>query len=208
MYNTPKIHILGDGVVKKMYLLMIVFTVIFAGCTSTSKTQPVNSVAETQKDESPIEPKEEPKEENEVQEIKVGDVISGNSCEITVNSAELTYDVVPDNTSGFYTHYQSDQGKVYISVDVSAKNIAKQNLLCDEIMQVTADYNNGYTYSAFPVVDDSSTGFTYANISQIDPLETKGMKYLIDCPQEVEESTNPLYLIFTLDKKDYKLVIR
>lgn len=75
-------------------------------------------------------------------------------------------------------------------------------------MQVKADYNNGYTYDSFTVVDDPTTGFTYSNISTIDPLETKGMRFLIDCPKEVEESQNPLFLIFTVDDKDYKLVIR
>lgn len=65
-----------------------------------------------------------------------------------------------------------------------------------------------YTYTGYAIVDDSTVGFTYANISQVDPLETKGMRYLIDCPEEVEQTANPLFLIFTLDQKDYKLVIR
>lgn len=72
-------------------------------------------------------------------------------------------------------------------------------------MQIT---NDGNTYSGFPIVEDSVTSFTYANISQVDPLETKGMKYLIDCPEEVEKTTNPLFLILTLDNQEYKMVIR
>ena len=75
-------------------------------------------------------------------------------------------------------------------------------------MDVKADYNDGFTYDGFAVVNDSSTGFTYSNISTIDPLETKGMRFLIDCPKEIEESQNPLFLIFTVGSKDYKLVIR
>ena len=128
--------------------------------------------------------------------------------EIKINSVELTYDVLPDDTSGFYTHYAADAGKVYIAVDASVTNKAKQNLDCDKIGKIIADYNSGYTYRGFVVVKDSNTGFTYANITSIDPLETKGIKWLIECPEEVEISSNPLFLEFTINGGKYKLVIR
>ena len=147
-------------------------------------------------------------QENNAQTVSVGDKIVTDSMEIKINSVELTYDVLPDNTSGFYTHYAADAGKVYIAVDASVTNKAKQNLDCDEIGKIVADYNNGYTYRGFIVVKDSSTGFTYANITSIDPLETKGVKWLIECPEEVEMSSNPLFLEFTINGGKYKLVIR
>ena len=147
-------------------------------------------------------------QENIVQSVNAGDKIITDYMEIKINSVELTYDVLPDDTSGFYTHYAADAGKVYISVDASVTNKAKQNLACDEIGKIVADYNNGYTYRGFVVVKDSNTGFTYANITSIDPLETKGIKWLIECPEEVETSSNPLFLEFTINSGKYKLVIR
>ena len=88
--------------------------------------------------------------------------------------------------------------------------MGKQNLACDEILKATADYNNGYTYSGFPVAEDSNTGFTYANITSINPLETLGVHYLFKCPQEVEESSNPLFIIIepSLSKDSYILTVR
>lgn len=147
-------------------------------------------------------------QENKPQIISVGDKIILDTMEIVINSVELTYDVLPDDTSGFYTHYAADTGKVYISIDASITNTAKQNLGCDDIGRVIADYNNGYTYRGFTVVKDKSTGFTYANITSIDPLETKGIKWLVECPQEVDESSNPLFLEFTIANGKYKLIIR
>lgn len=140
--------------------------------------------------------------------IKKGEVLESESCKIYVNNVKLSYDVLPKNTSSFYTHYASESGQVYIDISVDVKNIQKQNLNCDRIMDVTADYNNGYTYSAFAVVEDNNTGFTYASISDISPLETQGMRYLIDCPQEVAETSYPLFLTFELGDKTYKYVIR
>ncbi len=130
--------------------------------------------------------------------------------EITINKAELSYDILPDDTSGFYNHYEADPGNVYIHLDLDVKNLAKQNLPCDEIIKATADYNGGYTYSGQAVPEDGSTRFTYANITSIKPLQTLGVHFLFQCPQEVAESQNPLSI--TLEpsgtKDSYVLTIR
>ncbi len=149
-----------------------------------------------------------PAEQEKVKEILLGDTIITETMEVTINSVELTYDVLPDDTSGFYTHYEPDEGNVYISVDASVKNTAKKNLSCDEIGKIMADYNDGFTYNGSVVVKDSSTGFTYANISTVKPLETVGIKWLIQCPQEVEETENPLFLILKLSGENFKYTIR
>lgn len=126
--------------------------------------------------------------------INEGDTITTDTMEITINKVELTYDVLPDDTSGFYTHYEADAGNVYLHIDADVKNIAKQNLPCDSIAKLTADYNNGYTYSGNAVPEDSTTGFTYANITTIKPLATLGVHFIFKCPQEVAENTNPLFV--------------
>ncbi len=142
--------------------------------------------------------------------IAVGGVITTDAMEITINKAELSYDVLPDDTSGFYTHYAADPGNVYIHLDVDVKNLGKQNLPCDEIMKTTADYNGGYTYGGQAVPEDANTGFTYANITSINPLQTLGVHFLFQCPQEVAESQNPLSIMLEpSDTKDsYVLTIR
>lgn len=131
--------------------------------------------------------------------LNVGDIIKANGIEITIKKIELTYDVLPDDTSGLYTHYASDKGNVYIHIDTDVKNTAKQNLPCDEIMSVTADYNNGYKYYSHVIPEDSVTGFTYSSITSIKPLKTLGVRFLIDCPDEVDKSDNPLILKFKID---------
>ena len=142
--------------------------------------------------------------------IAIGEVITTDTMEIKINKAELSYDVLPDDTSGFYTHYEADAGNVYLHLDVDVKNLGKQNLPCDEIMDVTADYNGGFTYSGQAIPEDGTTGFTYANITTINPLESIGDHFLFQCPQEVEETQNPLFI--TLEpsgtEDSYVLTIR
>lgn len=179
-------------------IMVLVLCISVCGCGDVT--------VETDSDAPSVEQKDET--QNAATTIKSGDKLVTDTKEIAINSVELTYDVLPDDTSGFYTHYEAEAGKVYICVDADVTNKAKQNLNCGDIGTVKANYNDGYTYSGFVIVDDATTGFTYANITNIDPLETKGIKWLIECPQEVEESTNALFLEIKIDGKEFIYTIR
>lgn len=177
--------------------------------TQTVAENDTSSIEETE--EIPVETEETPIENEETENIiSVGDTIVTDGMEITIDNVQLTYEVLPDNKSDFYSYYAADSGEVYIDLDVSVKNLQKQQLNCDEVLSATADYNNGYTYSCFSVVEDSTLGFNYSSITYISPLETMDMRYLFDCPQEVEETQNPLFItIRPSDSLDeYKLIIR
>ena len=163
-----------------------------------STPQPGNSSSTVSEQSSQAASSEAP-EEPEIPEIKVGDTIEAEEiCEFTVNHVTFTYDVLPDHMDVIYNHYEAEKGKIYLDIDVSIKNLSKNNLPCDEVAEITLDYNDGYTYQAFPVVEDSQTGFTYANISSIDPLETVEMRYLVDCPIEVYVNENSADIFMTI----------
>jgi len=217
---------------KKLHLMIILIICIgLIGCSALQEQAKTNTtsdelkkleekIAELEKENKKLKEQLEQnkpgldideadnKTDGAIAEIKKGDTIKTDRMEITIKKIELTYDVLPDVTDGFYTHYPADSGHVYIHIDTDVKNIQKQKLNCDDIMLVEADYNNGFTYNSFAVPESTSTGFTYANITSIDPLQTLGVRFLIDCPQEVEETDNPLVLILTVDKKKYKYTIR
>lgn len=188
---------------KVIISIMLALNIMAVGCSSQGGEQPTNEGG-TNNDVETV--KEAPKEE--IENIKIGDVITTDRMEITIKNIEFSYDILPDDTSSFYTHYPAESGQVYIHIDTDVKNIQKQDLGCDDIMQVVADYNDGYTYNGSAIPEDSSTGFTYANIESIKPLASLGVRFLVECPQEVEEADNPLFLILKVDNKDYKYTMR
>ncbi len=213
---------------KQKILIAFALTLALSGCSAPTTTDPNNSaeleslkaqVEELKKENDHLKTQLAAVPETTVPEteapqkgtpVTVGETITTNNMEFTIKKVELTYDVLPDDTSSFYTHYEADAGNVYIHVDADVKNTGKQNLPCDELIKTTADYNGGYTYSGQAVPEDSTTGFTYANITSIKPLETLGVHFLFKCPQEVEETTNPLFItIEPVGTKDsYILTIR
>lgn len=152
---------------------------------------------------------EKGKEKKEVQTITIGQTISTENYEATLNKVELSYDVQPENPPSYYNHYPAESGQVYVHVDMDIKNLQKQDMECDEIYSVVVDYNNGFTYKSFAVAEDTDGDFTYANITSVTPLQTMGVHALVDCPQEVETSSGLLYITITfMDGSQYKYVIR
>ncbi len=183
---------------KKIFTI-IMLTLVLSGCGKQK---------ENTTDKKELEKKVVEAPKKETRQLKVGDTIKTSKSEITIKKIEFSYNVLPDDTSNAYTHYPAESGKVYIHIDTDVKNIQKQQLKCEEIMTVIADYNNGYEYKANVVPEDASLGFTYANITTIDPLVTLGVRFLIDAPQEVEESKNPLKLVFDIDGEKYEYIMR
>lgn len=194
----PKILLAVFGGVLLFVIIVGVVSSMFSA-TSDKSSQTTSATSE-----ATISPEPTPQENV----VTIGNTIYSNSCEVTIDDVQLSYDVLPREKGSFYTHYPADSGEVYIDVAVTVKNVQKQQIRCDGVMKVTAQYNDGYNYSSFPVVEDTTLGFTYANISAIDPLQSQGMRYLIECPQEVEETDNPLAITINLDGENYKYIIR
>ncbi|MCI8370911.1 MAG: hypothetical protein HFI75_00655 [Lachnospiraceae bacterium] len=190
---------------KRILPILLTTIMLFsAGCTQQNNSTNKNP---TTPSESTPEATVVATAEDTGTPITVGSTITTNDMEITINKAELTYDVLPDDTSGFYSHYEADAGNVYLHLDTNIKNLAKQNLSCDKLGTVTADYNGGYTYTGQAIPEDSTTGFTYANITSIKPLETLGVHFIFKCPQEVAETQNPLFITFEPSNSSDRYII-
>lgn len=196
----------GILTMKKIILTVLICALCLLLC-ACAVNQPANTDDNTlsqQKTENQVEVESTEEtttktNKKEIKKISIGETITTDSFEFTLNKVELSYDVKPDNPPTWYSHYQADNGQVYIYVNASVKNLKKQSINCDEIYSVKADYNGGYEYSGYNIVTDTDGDFTYANITSLTPLQTLGVHCLIDCPEEVETSDNPLVLTIELN---------
>ena len=193
---------------KRKLLNLGIICCILVGCNDTQNNanqQIVEKSEITSSETTEITTEKKP----EYKTLNIGDTIKTENKEITVNSVELVKEVLPPKRDGYYNYYEADEGKIYIHISTSVKNLEKQAIYCDEALDITADYNEGYTYYGFSTVEDKSSGFTYSNITLIDPLSTQNIHYIIDCPEEVKNNTEaPLFLIFNIENEEYKLTIR
>lgn len=149
------------------------------------------------------------KKDEGIPEIKLGQTISTEDYDFTLNKVELSYRVEPDYKPSYYHYYDAPENEIYVYVNASIKNKKKMSVDCDTIYTATVDYNDGYTYDGFHIADDYDGDFTYANITDIDPLQTLGVHSLISCPEEVETSDAPLFVTIKIrGGEKYKYTIR
>lgn len=147
---------------------------------------------------------EETTTELEIPVIKKGQKITIDGiCQFNIDYTNITKDVMPKNPSGyFYSHYVADSGKTYIDICVAYKNLESVAVGADDVGRAVMYYDNNYEYTGFSCIEEDNRGdFTYSNITNIDPLTTEYLHYLIEVPDEVVKSGKSMdaYLSFGED---------
>ena len=142
--------------------------------------------------------------------ISKGDTITTDEYEFTLNKVELTYELLPSNTSSYYRSYPADAGKVYLHIDASVKNLMKRDIRIDELFSAGAVYSDGYEYTGFVVINDGDSDFDWvSSYVAAAPLATCHAHGLVECPVEVDKTDD--YLCATMKLSDgntYKYVLR
>lgn len=180
--------------------------------TTTTTMDNLYSITSGETSESPSEAEPAASQETpqpSVKTILIGDKIETEDFEFTLNNVELTYELKPQNTSSVYTSYSAPDGKVYIHVDGSYYNKAKKDICIRDLFVPTADYDSGYTYRGFAVVDKDDNDFTWASSYVVcTPLETCHYHGLIECPKVIDGSDAPLIVVFEIGGETYQYTIR
>ena len=72
---------------------------------------------------------------------------------------------------------------------LNCKNISTLDIRADKVATVNVKYKNSYKYSSFSTIPSSTLGFTYTNITSIEPLTSDQIYYLAKMPKTVEDDT-------------------
>ena len=127
----------------------------------------------------------------------------------TLSNVEFSYDVKPADTSSVYTSYPAPDGKVYIHIDGQYTNTSKKDACIRDLPVAMADYDDGYTYKGFAIVDKDNNSFTWVSSYVVcTPLETCHYHCLIECPKVVDETEAPLFITMDLGGETYRYTIR
>ena len=141
--------------------------------------------------------------------ISLGETIYGKDYEFTLKNVELTYELLPPNTSSVYTSYPAESGKVYVHVDADVKNTMQRDLRIEELFKTTVLYDGKYNYTGFPIVTDGDNRFDWVgSYVAATPLETCLAHGLVECPVEVDESGNPVTVFIEIDGTVYEYTLR
>lgn len=140
----------------------------------------------------------------EVYAFDIGDTITVNSkYDITMKYCEFTYKVEPPNPDGYYSYYEvKEDDTIYYHAVFDIKNLKGNAIGADDIIDATITYDGIYKYNGFTTIEeDGGADFTYTNITNIDPLETRTIHYLISVPTEVATSEKDVLLTLEVDNE-------
>ena len=130
-------------------------------------------------------------------------------CEISLDYVNITKDVMPPQPGSWYSHYEAENGKVYVDVCLSYKNLATTDVNADEIVTGKLIYGEKYEYSGFSMIEEESrSDFTYSNITSIAPLSTEYIHYLFEVPEEVENSEHSVEAELVIGSESYRVAVK
>ena len=147
--------------------------------------------------------------ETAAQTIAIGDMITTDDYEFTLTNVELTYEVQPPNTSGVYSSYSAESGKVFVHVEADVKNTMQRDIRIDELFNTSVLYDGKYPYSGFTVVNNGDNSFNWAsNYVAATPLETCKAHGIVECPAEVDTSGKSIVVTLELGDTEYEYTLR
>lgn len=143
------------------------------------------------------------------QPIAIGDLITTNDYEFTLKKVELSYEVLPPNTSSVYTSYPAESGKVFVHVEADVKNTMQRDLRIDELFTASVLYDGQYPYDGFTIVNDGDNSFDWVgSYTAATPLETCIAHALVECPVEVDTSGKSILVTLDLGGTQYEYTLR
>lgn len=149
---------------------------------------------------------------NKAVEIKDGQLVTiDGKYEFTINSNSFSNEVLPPNPTGFYTYLKAQDGKVYLTIKASVKNLQSTAVKQDSVLgSIKVLYNDEYEYTCQKVVETENGASlnTYTSTRDIEPLTTMTYYFVASVPTEVQTSTSPIAVKFTIDNIDYVYNIR
>lgn len=197
---------------KKFMCVMLVLACGLLSACGMLLTAPLISSSDSSSSNSTVLIEESSEEEEDsIAEIQTGNTYSiPDLCEFTVNYAELKKEITPPNPGSFYTYYPEEDGKTYLDISISFKNTRTTARDADEVGSVKCICGDGYEYNGFSTIENSDgSDFDYTNLTDIEPLETKTLHFLIKIPNEIaDDESAPISTEITILDNEYTMTVR
>ena len=141
--------------------------------------------------------------------IAIGDTIVTDDVEFTLTGVELTYEVLPPNTSSVYMSYAAESGKVYVHVAADVKNVMQRDIRIDELFNTSVLYDGKYPYTGFTAVNNGDNSFDWVgSYVAATPLETCKAHGIVECPAEVDTAGGSIVVSIELAGTVYEYTLR
>lgn len=194
---------------NKIALYGSILAVVCLACTGCSGLDSVISKPEPTVLEETATPMPTPTPTTKPIAMAKEDKVKSNMVEMKLKKVSFKKDIVPEYKIGTYVHYPAGEGRIYLEVKTKMKNLLKEDLACEDIATVTLRTETGESYMAFVVPETAARGISDDPSYPIQSGKTSGVRYVIDCPAELETSKDGMKLYFEFsDEEVYEYTIK
>ena len=125
----------------------------------------------------------------------LGDTIATENYEITLSTAEWVDEIYPPDTSGYYRYYEDEEGKTYLVVKGSYKNLWTDYTEPHWATEATFVFNDKYNLKAqIEDIENGAMSTSYA----IDPMETCEIYIWTSVSDEMKDSMTKAELVWNI----------
>lgn len=202
---------------KQIIVASVVCATLLSGCGVTPRETPVQSADETtvqstvktaestptiESSSATKSEEESSSEENSVeQNFKIGETITTQKWEITVDSVNATEEIKED-----YGGFKADEGNKYVVVNVSVKNIGKEADTFLPSFGLSDDIHAKIMYEDYEFSGTNLLGSDNdIHDAYINPLSTKSGIMAFSLASEIADKTNELSLVISEGDNTYRV---
>lgn len=128
--------------------------------------------------------------------VSIGETITLDWAEITLETVEWLSDINPSDTSSVYSYRKGKDGEIYFVIWGTWKNTSGDSYSIENVVSQFI-FNAKYKYSGYTMgEDDDGKGFYGDNVK---PLKSRRMAIYVSVPLEVKEQFQNCQLTFGFD---------
>ncbi len=203
--NATNLYYIFLGIVV---LIVVIGGIWLAISKNSNEVKQVSSNVKIQKQQTTNTDNEDNVEKEKI--IAINERKDEKDWEITIKKSGFAQDVKPSNPGSYYTHYQvGNTDNTYFYLILEVKNISNLALRADKVAKIKMIYDDKYEYNTFSTIEyRNGESFTYTNITNIDPLTTGKIYYLVEVPKSISDDSKSIKCEITIGENQYTYNMR
>lgn len=124
---------------------------------------------------------------SETKRVSIGDIVQDDNYEICLTSVEWKDEIYPPDTSGYYRYYKDEDGKTYLLIKGTYKNLGTVSTQPNWATKSKIVLNNKYNVDTqIEGIQNGSMSSSYA----IGPMETSDIYIWASVSDEMKDSSD------------------
>ena len=144
-----------------------------------------------------------------ITEYILGETVTKEDMEFYVEHIEWAKEIYPYYAEQSDRYYLAEDGMLFFDICFMVHNSSNKTFAMDDIMNIKLWYQNSDQYSCFNAVENvERTSFDQTYDDYLEPQGRAYMHWLFEMPEESSESSDPMWISFSIEDTIYTCKVR